>query len=350
MVNEGPEQRKTAMDTRPYLDKLVTAPHLPKQSGQVGYCSRRLIPDLSCAGIHSEFEQKREAVTTSDGRMTKTFVLNAYRTMRDIQRGIVVLNSKEEVFKVGHRQYIDQLLVDMEKEKRDKHERRMRHFNKKKNTLGFEGSFDSTAFGGNSSSWEPVSTKYNDRESTEFGDYSSFNCTPKPDSRNSESRNDKDERINLSASGFEAARQLAVSRANSATVRFTDSPQEFPSRPITNEEDTLAKQHQHQHSGGVTANSRMSTAGSTGSGYVARTDGAKRVRAHSRMALFNSLLNVVEPPSSPVRRFGSMQASGSNFSIEQFESAGCEPNGKATTGAVAAGREAGGKSSSVGSH
>jgi hypothetical protein len=301
------------MESRPYLDKLVTSPHVPKQPGQVGYCSRKLIPDLSCAGIHSEFQPKREVVTTADGRLTNTFILNAYRSMRDIQRGIVVLNSKEEVFKVGHRQYIDQLLVDMENEKRDKHERRMRHFHKKKSVLGFDESFN-TAFSGNSNTWENVSVSAEQRMS-DFGDHSSFNCTPKPESRNSDNNAENDGKMQLSPSQFETARQVAVARANNS-VRFNDTPNEFPSRPLTNELSTAARQI-----GTASSGSRVSTA-SSGSKYGAPADGAKRVKAHSRMALFNTLLNELEPPPSPVKRFGSIQSINSNVSGSSISRSG----------------------------
>ena len=154
------------MNNRPYLDKLVTSPHVPKQAGQTGYCSRKLIPDLSCAGVHSEFEPKTEPVIAADGRMTKVFVLNAYRTMRELQRGITAQNAKEEIFKIDHKQYIDKLLVDLEKEKKDKHQRRMRHFKSTKDLIGFGGSFES-AFGP-PNSWEPVSAQTN--FPSEFGD------------------------------------------------------------------------------------------------------------------------------------------------------------------------------------
>lgn len=260
------------MTSRPYLDKLVTSPHIPKQEGQIGYCSRKLIPDLSCTGIHSELEEKKQPVTTADGRMTKVFVLNAYRTMRELQRGITIQNAQEEIFKLDHRQYIDKLLVDMEEEKKSKHARRMRHFKKNKDSLGFGGSFEAYQ---NSATWEPITATTETNEIS--GEFEEQHTSPEH------------------GSPYEAARQTAVSRANKQ-VRINDSGQHH--------RDRSAKTHSNERSNSLVSAGSLGSYGSQGS--VSRQGPAPRLRTSSRMALFNSLLEVVEPPKSPVKRFGSM--------------------------------------------
>ncbi|KAJ1443476.1 hypothetical protein B484DRAFT_441560 [Ochromonadaceae sp. CCMP2298] len=132
------------MDARPYLDKLVTSPHIPMQPGQKGYCSRKVMPDLSCTGLRSIYEDRGVAVTTADGKMTEEYKMFAYRKMRDLQRGITYQNSEEQIFKLDHRQFIDHLLSDMEKTKRDKHQRHMRYWKKEKAEAGFPDSFERT--------------------------------------------------------------------------------------------------------------------------------------------------------------------------------------------------------------
>jgi hypothetical protein len=273
------------MNSRPYLDKLVTSPHVPKQPGQTGYCSRKLIPDLTCTGIHSEFEPKTDPVTTADGRMTKVFVLNAYRTMRELQRGITKQNAQEEIFRIDHRQYIDKLLVDMEEEKKDKHERRMRHFKRTKDSMGFAGSFES-AFGENTSSWAPVSAKGGQIQAGDFNDTRSQNASPVP--------------------GSDQGETAAVPRS-AKNVRINESPQEFLSRPTTD-----GRTWTMQESTKSAYSLRSAGSNNSGIGFPSQPSPSKNQRKHSRMALFNSLLDTVEPPKSPVKRFGSMSLDSLN--------------------------------------
>ena len=282
------------MNSRPYLDKLVTSPHLPKMEGQTGYCSRQLIPDLSCAGIHSEFEPKTVPTITSDGKMTKVFVMNAFRTMSDIQRGIVKQNAKEEIFKLDHRQYIDKLLVDMESSKRDKHIRRMKHWKASKDAMGFNGSFES-AFGG-----EP------------FGEWT--------DVKDGSIKPEFGAEMSGSGSPMETNRQENYSQPTpinsskpSTRVRINENNNTSEVVIRRNESSDTRDSRSQRHSSGHSVAS-VGSSGSHGFSRPASNAGVKRVKTHSRMALFNSLLDVVEPPSSPSKRFGSI-ASASNDGI-----------------------------------
>lgn len=287
------------MNNRPYLDKLVTSPHIPKQEGQTGYCSRHIIPDLSCAGIHSEFEPKTIPIITADGKMTKVFVMNAHRTMRELQRGIVKQNAQEEIFKLDHRQYIDKLLLDMEGSKRDKHERRMRHWKSSKDAMGFGGSFEGAFTGESSTKWQAI-------ENT--GGKSEFSSE---DSRGVSPMNIADEYPE--DADFEEARQNAVANANAARSSTrshinrsnTDSP--LPRVGSSDTRDTRNSSNSHAlHS--VASHRSFGSQASQGSHGFSRpaSDKEKKVRAHSRMALFTALLDTVEPPTSPKKRFGSI--------------------------------------------
>lgn len=275
------------------MDQLVTSPHIPKQDGQIGYCSKKIIPNLSCTGIRSELEEQPLPVTTADGKMTKIFVLTAYRTMRDLQRGIVVQNAKEEIFKLDHRQYIDKLLVDMEASKRDKHQRRMRHWKKEKNAIGFSGSFES-AFVDSTSKWQPVDTEINAVKTPDYDfDQSSGNISPfqfageTPASPVNEYDRDQQGIANeVSRSQL----RVRIVEANEAQLRRVNSSDD--------------------HSLQSSQSSRVSQ-GSAGANGFSRKDDLKRIKTHSRMALFNSLLDVVEPPKSPVKRFGTVSSQGS---------------------------------------
>jgi hypothetical protein len=267
------------MNNRPYLDKLVTSPHIPRQDGQTGYCSRKLIPDLSCSGIHSEFEPKTIPTTSADGKMTKVFVMNAYRTMRELQRGITEQDAQEEIFKLDHRQYIDNLLVDMEASKQDKHERRMKHWKTTKDSLGFHGSFESS-FGDKFSSTR-----------ADFGAGNSRSDSPMNFAEDAPSR-DID---------FEAARRMAVENVSKSTTRVRiDESNNTGS--INRVRSTDSRDHHSHHS----LSSGKSVASADGHGFSRPSSSLKKVKTHSRMALFKSLLEVVEPPVSPKKRFGSI--------------------------------------------
>jgi hypothetical protein len=218
--------------------------------------------------------------------------------MRELQRGITKQNAQEEIFRIDHRQYIDKLLVDMEEEKRDKHERRMRHFKKTKDSMGFGGSFES-AFGENSSSWAPVSTKSGQgpAATSDFADTRSQNASPIPTSDHAEA---------------------AAMPRSSKNVRINESPQEFLSRPTTDSRNwTMQESTKSAYS--------LRSAGSnhSGAGFTPQPSPMKSQRKHSRMALFNTLLDTVEPPKSPTKRFGSMDslhsASGSQFIPVPFD-------------------------------
>lgn len=281
------------MAGRPYLDQLVTSPHIPKQEGQIGYCSKKLIPDLSCTGIRSELETQPLPVTTADGRMTKVFVLTAYKTMRELQRGIVVQNAKEEIFKLDHRQYIDKLLVDMEEEKRDKHERRMRHWKKQKDSIGFAGSFDS-AFGESSSKWQPVETSGNEpRASSELIEDEVRSSAASPFQFTGE--------MPASTVEDDPTRRMTTNEANrTLRVRIQEANHSHGQLQRVDSADNRSIQSSQS--------SRVSQNSAGSNGFSRQDDKIKRIRTHSRMALFNSLLDVVEPPKSPMKRFGTVSS------------------------------------------
>lgn len=131
------------MDRKPFLDKISTAPHIPSQDGQYGLVSLKNFPDLSHTGIRSKFEKQVPYATAKDGTILPSYKANAFKTTRMIERGLVKLNAREDVFKTGHKQFIDKVLCDMESTKQDKHRRQMKHWNSGKGKLGFSDSFNS---------------------------------------------------------------------------------------------------------------------------------------------------------------------------------------------------------------
>ena len=112
---------------------------------------------------------------------------------------------------------------------------------------------------------------------------------------------------------FEEARQNAVANANAARSSTrslinrsnTDSP--LPRVGSADTRDTKNSSNSHaMHS--VASHRSFGSQGSQGSHGFSRpaSEKEKKVRAHSRMALFTALLDTVEPPTSPKKRFGSI--------------------------------------------
>jgi hypothetical protein len=153
------------MNPRPYLDKVVTAPHMPKQDGQIGFHTTKFFPDLSHTGIRCKFEKQTPNATASDGRLTVSYKTKAFKRTSLIERGLIQLNSREDVFRTGHKQFIDKVLCDMENTKKDKNNRHMMHWNTSKSKLGFADSFNSQVT--NTAMDENDESYY---QSDEFGD------------------------------------------------------------------------------------------------------------------------------------------------------------------------------------
>ena len=241
-------------------------------------------------------------VTTADGKLTKVFINTAYHTMRDLQRGIVAQNAKEEIFKIDHRQYIDQLLVDMEATKKERHAKRMLHWKKSKANVGFASSFES-AFG-DSSDWPPLANTA--AQSNE--DFPSFPLTP---------AHIPGDGIASAVLEFGISRQRtgsgATGKNGSSKLRVRiDESGGGGSRAV--EERSLGS-FNSLHSNSV--HSMNSSAGGSSAGFSRPGTNSKKIKNHSRMALFNSLLEVTEPPKSPTKRFGSLAFNNNNPESEK---------------------------------
>ena len=267
------------MNNRPYLDQIATSAHLPKQPGQNGFCSKTLIPDLSCTGLKSELEAKKIPITTDDGKITKQFKIKAYLKMRECQRGLNVLNSKEEIFKIDHRQYIDSLLGSIESDKKDKHERRMRHWKKDKNNLGFGSSFE---FRNDSSN---INDKINSTSNEYLEDF-------EDELEYEESFVEYGTVIPVDdcpiETGFDALNSHVVEtmKNNSSQIKFIEG-------------NHNSNSIRYNHNNKSTSEPLLLTAASIVSNKSVKP--TKKLRTYSTMAFFESLL---ETTNSPSRKFG----------------------------------------------
>ena len=128
---------------KPYLDKLVMKMNVPVDvPGYNDFNSVNTFPNLEHCGIKTEFEPKTTPVTNPHGIITPMYKVDAYETLRPIYRDHFELSGREEVFKKSHRQFIDDVLNDMEGTRVDQLERKLKHWTTKKNQLGFKESFN----------------------------------------------------------------------------------------------------------------------------------------------------------------------------------------------------------------
>lgn len=251
---------------RPYLDKLCASPHIPNLYNKHEINSISVIPRLDHTGITSEFQPKKIHVTDSQGRLTESYKRFSRTKLLPIYRDQFELTSRETVFRQGHKQFMDLILQDMEDLKRTKQKRRMRHWSSSKLQLGFSNNFNQL-------------TELDDKISpkNETSEYP-FEF----DTEDTEPHNNQ--RLDQGVHSHEH-------------VKFAD-----PSRP----ESRVASPHAGGRSSPAPLN-RTLTASST---YSAMSNGSStsshRMRPHSRMSLFKELLETVEPPRSPNKRYGSL--------------------------------------------
>jgi hypothetical protein len=130
------------MERRPYLDKIVDNPHVPHTEGYSDLNSTATFPNLKHTGLRSSFEPVTVTVATPDGRITNDFKQQSYSTLRDIYREDIELKSREVTFKKSHKQFMDDILQDMEAKKRAGLDRKTKYFNSKKAKLGFSDKFN----------------------------------------------------------------------------------------------------------------------------------------------------------------------------------------------------------------
>jgi hypothetical protein len=230
------------MERKPYLDKICHNPHMPHVEGYNDMNSKTTFPDLKHTGIRSKFDAPSVIVTTPTGRLTADFKQQSYLRVKGIYRDDVEMNSREAIYKRSHKQFLSDILLDMEEKKHKSVERRLQHWTTKKTELGFSDQFNA---------------------GTTAGDHPSEN---RPETSFSNNTNNFINNNDNSTPGT-VLNPHQQSRASTAAVTTTTSK-----RDIT------------------TANS------------------SRTQRAVNREILFKNLLETLEPPTSPTKRFGSMSS------------------------------------------
>jgi len=311
---------------QPYLDKIATSIHLPKQEGQKGYCSKTLIPDLSCSGIRSELERVDKPISTPDGRLTTGYKVRAFLKLQGIQRGLNIVNSQEKLFKIDHLQYIDTLLSSIEQEKIDKHRRRMRHFNRDKNNLGFANSFDYHS-NNNNNEKDNGKIQSSDIESseTEYGsivepnsivdDYHYNDITNNNNNSNNSGRSDdgnNSNKINVAAVNNRRSVKGSIKIDDSNNSNHHNDNNYIYNNNHNNNDNTIDRKSKNPTP--ISSSDIISTNNNNIANFDKNNHKSsklklgenKTMKTYSAMSMFNTLLKT---STSPTRNFGSINAS-----------------------------------------
>lgn len=131
------------MERRPYLDKISNNAHIPAAEGCTNLNSTTVFPDLRHTGLRSIFEPASVIVATPEGRITTDFKKESYMTLKDIYHDDIELKNREVMFKKSHKQFIDDILMDLETKKSQSLEKRSKFWSSNKSKLGFSDHFNS---------------------------------------------------------------------------------------------------------------------------------------------------------------------------------------------------------------
>lgn len=108
--------KKTTNDeTRIYLDKMMTLPHLPKNLRTSGIPVN--VADLSHTGIQSKFNSPIERVLMPNGELHDSYVAKSTGKTRTLSRTLLALQNKKPSYVRSHGRMIDSMLMSMDETK-----------------------------------------------------------------------------------------------------------------------------------------------------------------------------------------------------------------------------------------
>jgi hypothetical protein len=112
------------MNSRIYLDKIATGPHVPNHELFKAHNFTHVLPDMNHTGIVTKYGQFKPRTCAPDGRIPKLTRDMAFKKTRPIERERIHQEAQEKVFVLNHTQFMNNVLSDLEKTKREKDKRR----------------------------------------------------------------------------------------------------------------------------------------------------------------------------------------------------------------------------------
>jgi hypothetical protein len=275
---------------RVYLDRIYTSPHTPKPSGGgIGYSSKKILPSLQhtgiisytnlitliiILGIYSSFDPKPASITDSYGRITKEYKWNACIKAGKIEKKNVKVKHYQPFFKSNHCDFLNKILCDMEDHRSYKIERNRRRWIEGKNELGFGNHFKSY------------------ENALMLGE----------------------ERMSSNAPlGYKFDKNLSEAES---TFLTSDSSVDLPSVAVSfsiEKDDNIFPESPGNDKYNDNDNNSINTSISTLSSRSTKSKSSRiftgeprrKRNAINRMSLFECLLETTDPPTSPIKRYGS---------------------------------------------
>jgi hypothetical protein len=109
---------------RIYLDKLATNVHVPNHALFTDHNETHVFPDLNHTGIPTQFGKFKPAACMPNGRIPSITRSKVFRKNKLIERERLQLESTEKLFVVSHKQFMNNVLIDLERVKTAKDNRR----------------------------------------------------------------------------------------------------------------------------------------------------------------------------------------------------------------------------------
>jgi hypothetical protein len=287
------------MNGKPYLDKICANPHYASQYQDITEEEVVVIPPLKHTGIQSELSKDIIPITNPEGRITPHYKFHSKTSLQPIYRDKKGFENREHVFKQGHKQFIDKVLLDMETQKRDKHERRMKHWKSNKDTLGFSNQF---TLKNSSSDFNNFTLPNNNSNNNIDSPILSPINRPTTNSMN----NNRQDMMNNHE--FKQSRPTSPS---AHSIHSYSQQQQSPHHQPPPLSPSMSINHPPLRTASSVSGNRsihsLNSSSSSNNDNSMLSSPSHRMRPFSRMSLFKELLETTEPPKSPnKKRFGSM--------------------------------------------
>jgi hypothetical protein len=263
-----------------YLDKLVTSAHFPTQKGSIGSISKSLLPNLEHTGIQSTLGPQRQHCVGTDGNLLRSYKVNAFKNTKIVERPRQKKIFKEYFFQPNHRDFINKVLCEMEDLHLDKIKRRNSHWQSSVKELGFENSFSGFVEGGNNTSETFLSLPEKSTYYDDVHNNNEFNITRSNINEPNDDCDESDKHVNFSQS-------MTTIPAPTPLVPELDTPHSNSLLINTSNMGNKMNRRKSSSNNKIKPNENLPA---------------------SRSAKFDVLLNTLKPPSSPIKRYGSLSS------------------------------------------
>lgn len=314
--SKGESEKPAPPEPKPYLDKMVMKMNQPLDiEGNNDYVSVTTFPDLyRYTRIKSAYEPITIPTANPHGEITPMYKTQAFEALKPIYRDEKEINSRVETFKKYHRQFLDDVLNDMEETRVSQDQRKMKYWTNSKSKLGFAGSFN-TEYYRTSNQSEHMVIKRQDSQDPEVQQQATapqLSLSTEGYSQEFGSTSDAYYDNDFEAEGGPGSSQ----QPSSSSQSNNRSPKEAAY------DHTDFHQHVHNNPSARTSPKKPATPvpamlDRPKKGHLPPNSSViiKRIgyRPPNKIALFNALLETTPAPNSPRKRYGTMDIKKKNY-------------------------------------